>query len=403
MSAPYSQKPYPLLDNLRNLNINPLTLTNGDTIQYNSANTLWENQPLTGGGTANITGTNGFATFKSGTNGVADPQCISRIPGTGGCAMVVNGAAFAVGIGVASPTVALDVNGSQRIVAGVNTMRFIPNSSSIGMVNNAPLVLYSNNALTSPNATIVDGVVNNVQSSSFRSYPPSNFDAPNTTDKNSIYKIKLQNGMDLWTSFGIFNNQSNFSPTTTSFPTGQIVEYQNERPIQYPKIIGQFLTSTNIPAGANVFTTYFGTTAGGFDECIYDPMGMRAFKIANDWAYWGAPTLFRTSTAKFIINVKLFLSGDWAGSATNDSLIISIEQYRSGTLFTSHELARTTYNSASGRMRFNCERTFLGFVAGGSEEFIADTDYYNIQIHNIGTNDFNVTRVNVESEFIFAQ
>jgi len=404
MSGPYSQKPYPFLDQLRNLNINPLTLINGDTIQYNSANTTWENQPLTGGGTANLTGTDNFAVFKSGTNGVADPQCISRVPGTGGCAMVINPGTKSIGLGISTPVLRLEVNGAIKAAGAASTnLQLIPSSSAIGMVSNNPLNLFSNNALTSPNATIVDGVVNNVQSSSFRSYPPSNFDAPNTTDKNSIYKIKLQNGMDLWTSFGIFNNQSNFSPTTTSFPTGQIVEYQNERPIQYPKIIGQFLTSTNIPSGANVFTTYFGTTAGGFDECIYDPMGMRAFKIASDWAYWGAPTLFRTSTAKFIINVKLFLSGDWAGSATNDSLIISIEQYRSGTLFTSHELARTTYNSASGRMRFNCERTFLGFVAGGSEEFIADTDYYNIQIHNIGTNDFTVSRVNVESEFIFAQ
>jgi hypothetical protein len=209
--------------------------------------------------------------------------------------------------------------------------------------------------------------------------------------------------MDLWAG-GVFNNQANFSAATTSFPTGQTVEYQNERPIQYPKIIGEFLTSTNIPnGGGTAFTTYFGTTVGADDECIYDPMGMRAFKIGNDWAYWGAPSLFRTATAKFIINVKIFLSGDWSGSATNDSLIISIEQYRSNSLFTSHELARTTYNSATSRMRFNCERTFLGFVTGGTEEFIADTDYYNIQIQNLGTNDFTVSRVNVESEFIFAQ
>jgi hypothetical protein len=271
------------------------------------------------------------------------------------------------------------------------------------MVNNAPLLLYSNNAIASPNSTLIDGVIKNIQSASFRSYDPANFDAPDTTDKNSIYKIKLQVGMDLQGISPVFNSQSNFSPATTSFPTGQIVEYQNERPIQYPKIIGQFLTPTNIGVGATAFTTYFGTEVAFQDQCIYDPMGMRAFKIASDWAYWGAPSLFRTATAKFIINVKLFLSGDWAGSTANDSLIISIEQYRSGALFTSHELARTTYNSATTRMRFNCERTFLGFVAGGSEEFIADTDYYNIQIHNIGSNDFNVTRVNLESEFIFAQ
>jgi len=402
MSGPYARKPYPFLDQLRNLNIDPLTLINGDTIQYNSTTTNWENQPLTGGGTANLTGTNGFAVFKSGTNGVADPTCISRIPGTGGCAMVINGAAFAVGIGVASPTVALDVNGSQRIVAGVNTMRFIPNSSSIGMVNNAPLVLYTNNALTSPHATIVDGVVNNVQSSSFRSYTPTTFDAPNTTDTNSVYKVKLQNGINLWTSGGVFDNQNNFSPTF-SFPTEQIVEYQNKKPIQYPKIIGQLTTPTNIAPAGSAFVSYFGSLVGAQDECIYDPLGMRAFKTGADWDFWGAPSLYRNATDRFIIEVKFFLSGDWTAFSPNDSLEIIINQYRSGVFFTQHELARTLPNTATNRIRFSGERTFLGFVTGGIEEFIADTDYYRISIQNNGSNDFDVTKFTIISEFILAQ
>ena len=408
MSGPYARKPYPFLDQLRNLNINPLTLINGDTIQYNSATTTWENQPLTGGGTANLIGPDNFAVFKSGTNGVSDPQCISRVPGTGGCAMVINGPTFAVGIGVASPNVALDVNGSQRIASGsgasLRVMRFIPASSSVGMLTSVPLVLYSNNALTSPNATRVDGIVNNIQSSSFRSYNPTTFDAPNTTDTNSVYKVKLREGINLWTSGGVFDNQNIFSSANVYFPTEQIVEYQNNKPIQYPKIIGQLTTATNIVFGGNAFVSYFGALVGAEEECIYDPLNMRAFKTGLEWTYWGAPSLYRNATDKFIINVKFFLSGDWSGFDPSDGLIIYIFQYRSGVFFTQHELVITTPNTATTSMRLSGERTLLGFVTGGSEEFIADTDYYAIEIANqSGVNDFNVTRFTIESEFVFAQ
>ena len=404
-SGPYVRTPVPYLGQIRDVDINPVTLATGDTIIYDNVSGTWQNGiGGGGGGTATITGTDNFAVFKNGINGYADPQCISRVPGTPGATMTINPTSQFTGLGgVTAPAYPLDINGQVRLAGGSNSLFINANTASVGLSTATPLVLYSNNTTSTPSSTKVDGVIKNVQSASFRSYNPTAFDAPDTTDKNSIYKIKLNLGMDLWLSSGVFNNQTDFSPTTTSFPTGQIVEYQNERPIQYPKIIGQFLTATTIPPNGTAFTTYFGTTVGAFDECIYDPMGMRAFKMGNDWAYWGAPTLFRTATAKFIINVKLFLSGDWAGSATNDSLIITIEHYRSNVLFTTHELARTTYNSATARMRFNCERTFLGFVTGGTEEFIADTDYYNIQIQNLGSNDFNVTRVNLESEFIFAQ
>jgi len=403
-SGPYVRTPVPYLGQIRDVNINPSTLATGDTIIYDNVSGTWENGVGGGGGgTATITGSNDFAVFKNGINGYADPACICRVPGTPGAAIIINPTTKSIGLGINVPTERLEVSGVIKAAGALLTnLQLIPTSAAIGMVSNHPLKLYSNNALTAPNATTVDGIQNNIQSASFKSYAPANFDAADTLDKNSIYKIKLNNGMDLWTG-GVFNNQANFSAAGTSFPTGQTVEYQNERPIQFPKIIGQFLTSTNIGGGTSAYTTYFGTTVGANDECIYDPMGMRAFKMASDWAYWGAPSLFRTATAKFIINVKIFLSGDWAGFSTNDSLIIRIEQYRNNVFYTQHELARTTPNSASQRMRFNCERTFLGFVTGGNEEFIANTDYYNIQIENLGSNDFLVSRVNVESEFIFAQ
>ncbi len=223
-----------------------------------------------------------------------------------------------------------------------------------------------------------------------------------TTDTSSVYKVKLQNGINLWNTGGVFDNQNNFSPAF-SFPTGQIVEYQNKKPIQYPKIIGQLTTATNILPGGTAFVSYFGTDAGGLDECIYDPMGMRALKSGADWDFWGAPSLYRNATDKFIINTKVFISGDWSGTSSSDSLTISIEQYRSGSAQYTHELARTTPNTATRRMLWSGERTLLGYITGFNEDFDASIDYYRLEIQNNGSNNINITRVTIESEFIFAQ
>jgi len=405
MSIPFSIRGRPALGEIRDVNINPATLANGDTIYYESTTSTWNNIPASGGGSANVTGPDNFALFKSGTNGVADPNCICRVPGTPGSAIIINPATKCIGLGFNNPVLRLEVNGVIKAAGAASTnLQLIPSSSAIGMVSNNPLVLFSNNALTSPNATIVDSVVNNIQSSSFRSYPPTAFDVIDTTDTNSIYKVKLQNGINLWNTGGGFDTQEPFTSGTFNFPTGQIVEYQNNKPIQYPKIIGQLNTATLILTGGTAFVSYFGFEVGSQDHMIYDPMGMRAFRTGGDWTFWGAPSLYRQATDKFIINVKFFLSGDWTGFDPSDELIIYIFQYRSGSTYQTHELVRTTPNTATSRMRMSGERTLLGFVTGGPEEFDASTDYYTIEIANMSTaNNFNVTRFTVVSEFIFAQ
>jgi hypothetical protein len=298
----------------------------------------------------------------------------------------------------------LDVTGGDMEIQGsADTIKVSENTIGVTTGSN-PLVLYSDNTTTADSVTEVDALAKLVSSSTLVSLPPNTFDAPNGTNQDGFYKIQLRRGMDLWSGVAPFSRQNTFGSVQTEFPTGQIVEYQNKRPIQYPAILSRVATGVEVvPATTYVISLYGVYNGGAFeDRMIYDPLGMRAFiNPTNGWTTAGAPSLFRGSDVKCLMRCKWNFKGRWSGPSAQNRAEIYINQYRNGALLRAFQVAISNNDDTCV---INGERTFIGFHSAYGEDFDCSTDWYEFEVANMSpANNVSADYAHTEVEFILAQ
>ena len=108
MTVPYSSYTPPTMGQIKDSKINVDTLANGDILEYNSTERVWQNAVGGGGGGASITGSDEAAVFKSGVNtGEGDAGGITRNPTFAGYTMNLDTTNKFVGINLQNPSVQL--------------------------------------------------------------------------------------------------------------------------------------------------------------------------------------------------------------------------------------------------------------------------------------------------------
>ena len=388
------------IDSLTDTNI-ALSISNGDVLAWNAATLEWINSAGGGGGGATISGTDADVVFKSGTNGDTFTGGITRTPATAGKCINLDTTNKRVAINGINPTKTFEVNGVATITDGANKLEI--DGQELGLVSGVlPLSLYSANLSTGIDPTLVDSVKKNIQSSGLFSYYPAGFDAPNTTDTDAIYKIKLRRGMDLWSGVAPFSRQNNFNSLGVEFPTGQVVESQNKKPIQYPAILSRTATGVAVLPATTYVISLYGTYSSFQDTMIYDPTGMRAFiNPTNGWTTAAAPSLFRTEDTKCLMRVKWNFKGRWSGSSAQNRAEIYVNQYRGGGLLRTFQVAISNNDDTC---IINGERTFIGFNSAYGEDFNCSQDWYEIEVANMSVgNSITADYAHTEVEFILAQ
>ncbi len=408
MTIPYSTKPVPTLGQLRNVNINANTLATGQVVSYDATTQLWVNSAGGGGGGgATITGTDEEAVFKNGVNGDAPSTGISKNATAAGYTMNLNTANKYVGINKNNPTTTLDVNGIADFTDNLQTIRI--SEQRIGLVSAAPneLKLYSANLpAVVDGLTTIDSVNKKVSSSALRSLDPTSVDVANTTDENSIYKMRLQDGttrQSVGPPLSIFDIQEPFRPL--SFPTGQVVEYQNKVPLQKPIIIGRNLGPQVIaPAGTrNVSTFGIRRNAPFFDDGMtYDPCNMRAVLTGGTgWNTAGAPVAYRVPDLKVGFTISWNIHGTFtAPGPTLNRGDVYIIQYRNGAILYNHLVQQIETEAEAWWVG---KKTFLGWDAFSGEDFDVMTDYYEVELANLSPVDLVYNSCQVEIECWLAQ
>jgi len=296
----------------------------------------------------------------------------------------------------------LDVTGgNMEIIGSTDTIKVSENS--IGVKNGSnPLILYSDNTTTTEAVTSIDASAKSVSSSTLVSLPPTVFDSPNGTNQDGIYKIKLRRGMDLWGATPPFSRQSTFGSLQTEFPTGQTIEYQNKRPIQYPAILSRVASGVEVVPASTYIISLYGAFQSFEDRMIYDPLGMRAFiNATNGWTTAAAPSLFRSRETKCLMRCKWNFKGRWSGSSAQNRAEIYINQYRSGALLRTFQVAISNNDDTCV---INGERTFIGFNSSFGEDFDCSADWYEFEVANMSSaNNISVDYAHTEVEFILAQ
>jgi hypothetical protein len=251
--------------------------------------------------------------------------------------------------------------------------------------------------------------LNGLYSSSFKSSDPITEDTPNTTDTGAIYKVKLLNGMNHWPGDAVFSQQFPFKSSTIGFPTGQIVEYQNGKPIQCSKVYGIYLRGEIGEDGSEVNITYLGQKLsnpkdGEQDECIYDPLNCRAALDKTNWVYFGAPSTMRTGTEKFLINIKVWCSATYNLYSQNNILYYILRHYRDAELISSTEIGRSGQGAPEISTNIDSiNYTVFGYVPGSSDEFFSNRDYFAVFIRNSENAAAAQVKARLEVEFILAQ
>jgi hypothetical protein len=252
--------------------------------------------------------------------------------------------------------------------------------------------------------------LNGLYSSSFKSSDPITEDTLNTTDTGAIYKVKLSNGMNQWSEDDdVFSIQNSFKSSTIGFPTGQIVEYQNGKPIQCPKVYGIYLRGEIGEDGSEVNITYLGQKLsnpkdGDQDECIYDPLNCRAALDKTNWVYFGAPSTMRTGTEKFLINIKVWCSATYNLNSQNNILYYILRHYRDAELISSTEIGRSGQGAPEISTNIDSiNYTVFGYVPGSSDEFFSNRDYFAVFIRNSENAAAAQVTARLEVEFILAQ
>jgi hypothetical protein len=403
-NIPYSTKPVPTLGELRNVNINPATLVSGQVVAYNSTTQLWENSAGGGGGGATITGTDNAVVFKSGLNGDAPSDGITKQVASGGFTMNLDTTSKRVGINKINPATTLDVGGIAQFTDNLQTITI--SEQKIGLTTAGPneLKLYSHNlpAVVS-GLTTIDSNVKKTGSSAFRSYNPDAFDAPNTTDEDSIYKIKLQNGTTKQ-SVGTpaFDIQEDYAGIL-GFPSGQVVEYQNKVPLNKPICVCRTAGPQVVAPATIRVVSSLGTQRGApfFDDnVVYDPCQMRAkLTGGTGWNSFGAPVAYRVADLKVGWTINWSIHGTWSSGSSN-RCDVYVVQYRNGVL-----LRNILVQQLESDVEFWCigSRTFLTWSPSFVEDFDVLTDYYEVEITNQSTHDFTFNQADITAECWLAQ
>jgi hypothetical protein len=406
-TIPYSTKPIPTIGQLRNVNINPATLVNGQVVSYNSTTSVWENTAGGGGGGgAVISGTDDAVVFKNGSNGDAVSNGITKNTALNGYTASVDTTNKRLAInhtaGAISET--LEVNGTGLFTDGIDSLKI--DGDKVGLSTGINKLRFYNRNLITPTSGLVqiDSQIKQIESSSFRSYDPDAFDTPNTTDLDSIYKIKLEGGTIRQTvATPAFDIQEAFRPL--SFPTGQIVEYSNKLPLQKPIIISRNLGPQTIaPATVRVVTSFgLRRNAPFFDDGMtYDPCNMRAKLTGVGWNSAGAPVVYRVADLKLGFTISWNIHGTWVGGG--GGLLhrgdVYVVQYRNGVILYNHLVQQL---EQEGEIWFVGKKTFLGWDVISGEDFDPLTDYYEVELANQGGVDLTYNSAQVEIECWLAQ
>ena len=407
-SIPYSTKPIPTIGELRNVQINPATLVNGQVVSYNAIKSVWENTAGGGGGGgATITGTDDAVVFKNGANGDAVSNGITKNTALNGytASLDTTNKRVAINHTAGAITETFEVNGTASFTDNLQTIKI--SEQRIGLTSAAPneLKLYSANLpAVVDGLTTIDSVAKKTGSSAFRSLNPTNFDVANTTDEDSIYKIKLETGtLRQSVPTPAFDIQEAFRPL--AFPTGQIVEYSNKLPLQKPIIISRNLGPQTIaPASVRVVTAFgLRRNAPFFDDGMtYDPCNMRAKLTGNGWNSAGAPVAYRVADLKLGFTISWNIHGTWTGGGggplhRGDVYVV---QYRNGVVLYNHLVQQL---EQEGEIWFVGKKTFLGWDVGAGEDFDPLTDYYEVELTNQGGVDLTYNSAQVEIECWLAQ
>ena len=404
MTIPYSTKPVPTLGEIRNVNINTNTLATGQVVAYNSSTQLWENSVGGGGGGgATISGTDNAVVFKNGVNGDAPSDGITKSVAAGGYTINLDTSNKRVGINKINPTTTLDVDGEADFTDNSQTIKI--SEELIGLTTGTnELKLYSGNLpAVVDGLTSVDSVNKKVSSSALRSLDPTAFDVANSSDLDSVYKIKLQDGTDRQgVATPAFDIQEPFRPL--AFPTGQIVEYQNKVPLQKPIIISRNLGPQIIaPAGSRVVTAFgIRRNAPFFDDGMtYDPCNMRAKLTGVGWNSAGAPVVYRVADLKLGFTISWNIHGTWTGpGAPLNRGDVYVIQYRNGVVLYNHLVQQLEQETECWWIG---KKTFLGWDATALEDFDPTTDYYEVELSNLAAVDLQYNSAFVEIECWLAQ
>lgn len=400
----YSTRGEPAVEQLLNTAIDINTLAPGDGLIWDATNEVWVNGA--GGGGGGVTGTDDHVLFKQGGIANTFTNGISRDPTDPSMTINLDTASKRVGINKQNPTTSLDVGGNSKFTSsfpGTDTTSI--NGNLVGVITGTnALTLYSSNLpAVASGTTTVDSTNKKTSSSAWRSYDPDAFDTPNTTDTDSIYKVKLQLGMDKELGGGVFDIQEDYNTLGTGFPTGQVTEYQNKMNINNPIIIGRVATGAVVGVASVYTISSFGAFFGApffHDRCYYDPMQMRSRKSGSGWVWAGAPTVYRVSDTKVGWTIKWYFEGIWASSNTNNRLHMYCNQYRNGSLFRTF-LVGVSNNADTCFM--NGERTFAGWQGFVNEDFDVLTDDWLVEVANQGQHDITVNLAQVELRCWLAQ
>jgi hypothetical protein len=396
MSVPYSSYVPPTLGQIKDTKINTDTLANGDVLQYNSSLNAWENAVGGGGGGgASITGTDEAAVFKSGIQqGEGDAAGITRNATLAGYCINLDTTNKFVGINLQNPSIQLDIAGGMHITDGANKIEI--DGENIGIISGTDsLTLFSHNASAVQKAALkIDSSAKIALNGCWVSYNPITFDAPVSSTLTGLYKIKLDRGQDKWDGAAPFDLQENYN-SILGFPTGQIVEYQNQAPITGARIYGRVATGVAVAPASTYTISLYGNTVSFQDRLLYDPMQMRSRKIGSAWVYAGAPTVWRQADTKLIFTIKWYIEGTYPTRRNNNIVQVYANQYRSGSLLRAYQIHQTPGDEAvhihSG------ERTFYTHIPTLNEDFNPATDDWLVEIANqSGVDDFTSTLNNVE-------
>ena len=405
-SNSYSTRGEPQVAQLLDTEINFNTLTAGDVLTWEATEEVWVNAAGGGGGGA-VVGTDDDALFKQGGNANTFTNGITRDPTLTGRALTLNTTFLRCGIGGASNAVnmvnTLEVYGGVRIKEKVGINEIVIDGDNIGnIVGGTVLRLYSNNTIVPEDICVVDSFNRTFTvGGTSRTLPPTAFDFGNSATEDGIYKIKLQQGMNLWAGAAPFDAQNPLSNATTAFPVGQTVEYQNNQPIQNHAIISRLANNATITPAVPYQISNFGNVSAFTDRLIYDPMGCRS-RLAGgtQWQWAGAPSVLRVAGNEFMINVKWYVDGVWGLADPLNQLDIYVTQYRNAALL--RQFLVSTKGSPSASYHESGERTFMGFATYG-EDFNCLTDDYQVEIVNFGANTFTLGTSQTEWKFILAQ
>ena len=398
----FSTRGEPQVAQLLDTEIDFSTLTAGDVLTWEATEQVWINA-AGGGGGGGIVGTDDDALFKQGGNANTFTNGITRDPTLTGRALTLNTTFLRCGIGGASNAVnmvnTLEVFGGVRIKEKVGINEIVLDGDNIGnIIGGTVLRLYSNNTITPEDICVVDSFNKKfIVGGTMQTLPPTAFDFPNGTSTSGIYKMKLEQGANLWTG-AFFDGQNPFNPASVGFPSGAVKEYQNDKLLMGSIVCCRNAINSPLATGfADVFSVA-GTFGAGLDQCYYDPLGSRGRLTGGTiWDFIAAPSVGRSATDIYIVRVSFHFEGQWSGSNPNNRCNINLNQYRSGGLYRNYTLGISNNSDVIG---MSGNKTILGGLV--FQDYDASTDDFQVEAANFGVDDILLGQGSCEFEFILS-